>query len=43
MNLSTKQKNKLTDIENRLVVATREKGRIGSLCLAEASYYIENE
>ena len=38
--------NRLTDIENRLVVAKGKKGWedgwIGSLGLADASYYIEN-
>ena len=42
MNLSTKQ-NRLTNIENRLVVAKQEgagKGETGSLQLSEANYYI---
>ena len=37
-NLSTKQ-NRLTDIENRLIVAKWE-GWMGSLGLADANYYI---
>ena len=42
MNLSTKQKERLTDRENRLVVAKRVavEGWIRSLGLAEANYYI---
>ena len=39
-------RNRLTDIENRLVVALRggrgRKGSTGSLGLADANYYIEN-
>ena len=40
MNLSTEKKQH-TDIKNRLVVAMGE-GRIGSLRLADAKYYIYN-
>ena len=42
MNLSTKQKERLTDIENRLVVAQRVavEGCIRNLGLADANYYI---
>ena len=42
VNLSTKQ-NRLTDIDNRLVVVKGEgmgEGWIGSLRLADANYYI---
>ena len=39
-----RNRNRLTDIENRLVVAKEEKGRkgnrLGVLRLAEANYYI---
>ena len=41
MNFSMKQ-NRLTDTENRLVIAKGEgdgEGRIGSLGLADANYY----
>ena len=38
MNLSTKR-NRLTDIENRLVVAKWE-GRTGSVGLVDVNYYI---
>ena len=45
MNLSTKQK-RLTDIESRCAVAKEEgvwEGWSGSLGLAEANYYKQNE
>ena len=43
MNLSAKQRNRLTDMENRLVVAKGEGegvGWTGSLGLVNANYYI---
>ena len=33
--------NSLTDTENRLVVAKGEKGRVGSLGLADTNYHTE--
>ena len=46
MKITTKNRNRLTDPENRLVVAKAGcgerggEGRIGSLGLADANYYI---
>ena len=44
MNISTKQKKRLTERENGLVVAKGEggEGRIRSLGLADANYYIQD-
>ena len=40
--MNLQNRNRLTDIENRLVVAKRKTGEgwIGSLGLADANYYI---
>ena len=43
--MSLQSRNRLTDIKNRLVVATREEegvGWTGSLGSVDANYYIQN-